>query len=114
MRAAVELRDRSGDLGCQADPSSLFCFDWARENVIDRYETTGKVDWDYLRGLSADAVPTLAALPPEQATCALREAEPDEGGWTGWNLGRARAADALEGFDRPRGVLCSEDDSARE
>ena len=34
---------------------------WIARHNIDRYETTGKVDWDYLRGLSADAVPTLAA-----------------------------------------------------
>ena len=87
---------------------------WIARHNLDRYETTGKVDWDYLRGLSADAVPTLADLPPEQAACALEPTEPDDGGWTGWNLGRARAADALDDLETPRGVVCSEDDPARE
>jgi hypothetical protein len=87
---------------------------WIARHNLDRYEATGKVDWDYLRGLSADAVPTLAALPPEQAACALDGDVPDEGGWTAWNLGRARAAEALEDFEPPRGVVCNEDVSTRE
>ena len=81
---------------------------WIARHNLDRLETTGKVDWDYLRGLSADAVPTLVALPPDQAACALAEQEPDDGGWTGWNLGRARASQAMEGIDLPRGAVCSE------
>jgi two-component system, OmpR family, sensor histidine kinase BaeS len=36
---------------------------WVARHNIERYQATGKVDWDYLRGLSADAAPTLAALP---------------------------------------------------
>ncbi len=36
--AAVEIRERSGE-ACQEDPKALFCFDWARDNLIDRYET---------------------------------------------------------------------------
>lgn len=37
--AAVEIRDRSGGLPCQAQPSKFFCFDWAREHLISRYGT---------------------------------------------------------------------------
>jgi osmoprotectant transport system permease protein len=36
--AAVEIRDRSEGLPCQAQPSKVFCFDWARDH-IGRYET---------------------------------------------------------------------------
>ena len=45
---------------------------WIARHNLERYESTGKVDWSYLRGLSMDAAPTLVALPPEQAACALR------------------------------------------
>jgi osmoprotectant transport system permease protein len=35
--AAVEFRERGG--ACEEDSSAIFCFDWAREHVIERYET---------------------------------------------------------------------------
>ena len=41
---------------------------WIARHNIERYHATGKVDWGYLRGLSADATPTLAALPGAEAT----------------------------------------------
>jgi hypothetical protein len=81
---------------------------WIARHNIDRYEATGKVDWSYLRELSADATPTLAALPPEQAACALEEPSPEEDGWAGWNLSRQRAADALDDFELPSAAGCSE------
>lgn len=68
---------------------------------VDRYQRaeqalpgSGKIDLDYLRGLSADAVPAISRLPEELRTPALgctpaRLGEPDS--WAGWNLGRARA-----------------------
>ncbi len=69
---------------------------WIARHNIERYHATGKVDWGYLRGLSADATPTLASLPGAEASCALpgpgaRSEDP----WTGWNLARARAKDDL-------------------
>ena len=85
---------------------------WIARHNIDRYETTGKVDWSYLRGLSADAAPTLAALPPEEAACALEDPSPEDDGWAGWNLSRERAADALDDFELPNAAGCSEADSA--
>ena len=81
---------------------------WIARHNIERYETTGKVDWSYLRGLSADAAPTLAALPPEEAACALEDPSPEEDGWAGWNLSRERAADALDDFELPSAAGCSE------
>jgi two-component system sensor histidine kinase BaeS len=81
---------------------------WIARHNIDRYEATGKVDWSYLRGLSADAVPTLAALPPDQVACALGDPSPERDDWVSWNLGRSRAADVLADFDLPRAAGCSE------
>ena len=43
---------------------------------VDRYERTGKLDLAYARGLSADAVPALAALPPRVANVARARARP--------------------------------------
>jgi hypothetical protein len=81
---------------------------WIAEHNVDRYQATGKVDWSYLRTLSLDAAPTLVALPPEQAACALGETSPDDDTWAGWNLGRVRGRDALDDFVLPASAGCSE------
>ncbi|HEX6968158.1 MAG TPA: DUF4173 domain-containing protein [Micromonosporaceae bacterium] len=66
---------------------------------IDRYQATGRIDVDYLSGLSADAVPALDRLPGQLRDCALSDIaeeltdHPD--GWRGWNLARRRALDLL-------------------
>ncbi|MCF6523940.1 DUF4173 domain-containing protein [Streptomyces sp. JJ36] len=75
----------------------------ARQNV-DRYERTGKIDLEYLRQLSADAVPALDALPEPQRSCALhavaRElAAEDDEPWYATGYGETRARKVLE--DRP-------------
>ena len=65
----------------------------AEQNVA-RYVETGRADWYYLAGLSADAVPTLERSPAQVRSCVttLPAAEPDS--WLEWNLGRARAEGA--------------------
>jgi hypothetical protein len=60
---------------------------------------TDRIDLSYLGGLSADAVPSLSALPEPVRACALAPhvdllEEPDK--WPAWNLGRARARAELE------------------
>ncbi|WP_157953223.1 DUF4153 domain-containing protein [Nocardioides allogilvus] len=78
---------------------------WVAGRNLDRYEATGQVDLVYLQGLSADAAPVIAeGLPADVAACVLRDlpgnqrsAENDDA--LGWNLGRARAEDALAGLD---------------
>ncbi|QIM20021.1 DUF4173 domain-containing protein [Phycicoccus sp. HDW14] len=78
---------------------------WVAGQNIDRYEATGKVDTLYLSTLSADATPVLAErLPKEMAACVLARPSSSGAGSLGldddglsWNLGRARAADALVG-----------------
>jgi len=66
-------------------------------NNIERFEETGKVDMQYLSGLSSDAVPALAQAGAVGLACAdvarMRERED----WLEWNLGRSRAYDAREG-----------------
>ena len=80
---------------------------WIAQHNLDRLEATGKVDYDYLRGLSLDAAPVLVDLPAEQASCALGDASPEEDSWAGWNLGRARAREALAGFEIVPGASCT-------
>lgn len=63
----------------------------ARQN-LDRLAATGKVDWYYLSGLSADAAPVLAELPARYRACVLDAFPRSDGDWLEWNLGRARAA----------------------
>ena len=65
----------------------------ARRN-IERFEQTGRVDWYYLSGLSADAVPALSSLPRRYQGCVLQP-ETSRDDWLGWNLGRARARAVL-------------------
>lgn len=68
----------------------------AEQNVA-RFEATGRLDGEYLSGLSADAVPALLRLPDStERTCILgtiarrEQAEPDED-WRSANVSRAAA-----------------------
>ena len=71
---------------------------WIAQHNLDRYSATGKVDWSYLQGLSADAVPVLADLPDDVVGCALAGQEPSDDDWLEWNLGRHRAEPLLRSF----------------
>jgi hypothetical protein len=75
----------------------------ARQN-IDRFQQTGRVDWNYLAGLSADAAPALAELPATSRGCAL-DGAPQLDDWLAWNLGRQRAYDVLRTVQAP-GTVC--------
>lgn len=72
---------------------------------VERYESTGRIDTDYLARLSADAVPALMALPPplrEQAIARQRARLGGErDGLAGANAARSRARDAL-GVSQPQ------------
>ena len=73
----------------------------ASRNVA-RFERIGKIDVDYLGGLSVDAAPELARLPEPQRSCALsamrgRLRAYGADGWQGWNLGRSVAHGVLDG-----------------
>ncbi|MFH7322693.1 DUF4153 domain-containing protein [Aeromicrobium sp. JJY06] len=65
---------------------------WIADHNLDRYETTGKVDWYFLSQLSDDAVPTMESrLSEADQTCALSGDRRDSASWLEWNLGRQRA-----------------------
>jgi hypothetical protein len=75
----------------------------ARRNVA-RFVETGRIDVDYLRTLSADAVPALQSLPEPYRSCALAAINDELAGgrpeaWFEWNLGRRTARAQLH--DRP-------------
>ncbi|GAA2145364.1 hypothetical protein GCM10009844_19960 [Nocardioides koreensis] len=70
---------------------------WIAQHNLDRYDATGKVDWSYLQGLSADAVPVLASLPDDVVGCALAGHEPGTDDWLELNLGRHRAETVMRG-----------------
>jgi len=84
---------------------------WIARHNVDRFETTGKVDWQYLATLSADAVPVLLNLPPELRDCALSVGWSSDDDWLAWNLGRARARDAVggEALPAPPSTTCPGD-----
>ena len=68
------------------------------ERNVERFEQTGRIDWHYLAGLSADAVPALAQLPVRYQECVFATSETSErDDWLEWNLGRSRAGDAAGG-----------------
>lgn len=66
---------------------------WIARHNIDRYEQTGKIDWYYLDGLSADALPEIAILPPEDLACLEPPLRPPERDLLSWNWGYQRASD---------------------
>ncbi|KRA28115.1 MULTISPECIES: DUF4153 domain-containing protein [unclassified Nocardioides] len=70
---------------------------WIAARNIDRYEESGRMDWTYLQQLSSDAVPAFAELPDRLRSCALVGREVPDGDLLEWNLGRSRAADAMDG-----------------
>lgn len=76
---------------------------WVAQRNLERYAATGKVDLDYLAGLSADAAPVIAgsSLPEQDKLCVLAHgpgARLDRDDALEWNLGRARARTATAGL----------------
>ncbi|MFF3308431.1 DUF4153 domain-containing protein [Streptomyces sp. NPDC002952] len=69
------------------------------ERNVQRYEDTGKIDVEYARGLSADAVPALDRLEEPLRSCVLQSADEDltdgDEPWYATSWGEARARDIL-------------------
>jgi len=84
---------------------------WIARHNVERFETSGEVDWQYLATLSADAVPVLLDLPTQLRDCALSEGWSSDDDWLAWNLGRARARDAVggEALPAPTSTTCPGD-----
>ena len=70
----------------------------AQQNV-QRYQDSKAIDTDYLKGLSADAVPALDTLPEPLRSCALegiqRNLRTSDAPWYATSWGEARARDIL-------------------
>ncbi|MFD4948717.1 DUF4153 domain-containing protein [Streptomyces sp. NPDC058239] len=69
------------------------------EQNVQRYRSHHSIDIDYLRGLSADAVPALDTLPEPLRSCALMDIErslkDSDDPWYATSWGEARAQDIL-------------------
>ncbi|MFG3243488.1 DUF4153 domain-containing protein [Streptomyces sp. NPDC048157] len=80
------------------------------EQNVQRYRNDHSIDIDYLRGLSADAVPALDTLPEPLRSCALRDIErslrSDDAPWyaTSWGASRAREILRKRNPDLPTGA----------
>jgi hypothetical protein len=69
---------------------------WIAEHNLDRYADTGRVDWTYLRNLSADAVPVFEDRGETEIRCGLPRYWSQDEDWLSWNLGRARASETVD------------------
>ena len=98
--AVASVRARATPTAVILTAAGLIAFSLANpdrriaERNIDRWETTGRLDEDYLTELSADAVPALFVLPLRQrrrATMVLRDKLGPSDPWGSANLSRTRA-----------------------
>ena len=70
---------------------------WIAEHNLNRYADTGRVDWSYLRSLSADAVPVFDDETAVVISCGMPRYWSQDDDWLSWNLGRRRATSAVDG-----------------
>lgn len=82
---------------------------WIAQHNLDRYQASGKLDWVYLQGLSADAVPVILeaapTLPEGVAACAVPDV--DRTGWRAWSWGQHQATSALDAQPTDLGHVCT-------
>ena len=69
---------------------------WIAERNLDRYADTGRVDWHYLRNLSADAVPVFRDRPEAEVVCGMPRYWSQDDDWLSWNFGRDRATGSID------------------
>jgi hypothetical protein len=67
---------------------------WIARHNIETFSGTERMDWSYVGGLSADAVPVVVDL-VETPPCLPGQESSDDRDWLSWNLGRARAEAAV-------------------
>ena len=77
---------------------------WITERNLDRYEETGKIDWPYIWGLSADIVPALEGQNYDVVNCALMGQTAIDDDWLEFNLGRHRAESLIQANLDHRGI----------
>ncbi len=69
---------------------------WIAEQNLDRYADTGRVDWHYLRNLSADAVPVFEDRGEIEIQCGMPRYWSQDDDWLSWNLGRRLATGTVD------------------
>ena len=81
---------------------------WIARHNIERYQASERIDWYYLEGLSADALPEIAALPPADLACLQRPVKPAARDLWSWNWGyhRAKGLDLPPRTDNPAYATC--------
>ncbi len=88
---------------------------WIAEKNLDRYADSGRVDWHYLRNLSADAVPAFEGRSDAELDCGLPRYWSQDDDWLGWNLGRSRASSTVDdGLEAMAAALAEDTDPARD
>ena len=93
MGSEMCIRDRLGVAAINPDA-------WIAERNLDRYDDTGRVDWHFLRNLSADAVPVFEERSAIEIQCGMPRYWSQDDDWLSWNLGRSRATSSIrEGPD---------------
>jgi two-component system, OmpR family, sensor histidine kinase BaeS len=78
---------------------------WIAEHNLERYADTGRVDWSYLRNLSADAVPVFEDETAVVISCGMPRYWSQDDDWLSWNLGRRRATSAVDGGPETMAVV---------
>jgi two-component system sensor histidine kinase BaeS len=81
---------------------------WIAEHNLDRYADTGRVDWSFLRNLSADAVPAFEGRSAGEITCGMPRYWSQDDDWLSWNLGRSRASSAVAGDGKMGDALATD------
>jgi hypothetical protein len=76
---------------------------WIARHNLDRYADSGRVDWSYLRNLSADAVPVFEDRSSTEIACGQPRYWSQDDDWLAWNLGRSRARAVVS--DQPETAL---------
>lgn len=114
------VRARFAELAVGATAAALIAFSLANPDAliasrnVEHWQETGRIDIEYLAGLSADAVPELSKLPEALLAGALEplaEELAEDEPWSSANLARARARDVLRA--RPRSAAPARSRSPR-
>jgi len=78
---------------------------WIARHNLDRFADTDQVDWYYLQGLSADAVPAFEHQTAVVISCGMPRNWSVDDDWLAWNLARSRARSVVDDGPDAMGVV---------
>ena len=78
---------------------------WIAEQNLDRYADTGRVDWHFLRNLSADAVPVFEDRAETEVSCGMPRYWSQDDDWLVLEPGPEPATSAID--DGPEGMAAA-------